>query len=69
MLGDEKIRELLQATSERKSPLTWIEVSLFSLADFLAEFYFVDFFTFVSRIFFVKVKSFTYVQEGIILWS
>jgi hypothetical protein len=43
MLGDEKIRELLQARPNA-SP-RWLEASLFFFADYLAEFCFVDFFT------------------------
>ncbi len=61
MLGDEKIREPLQATSELKAPLT--------RSEFFGRIIFRGFFHFVSRIFFVKVKSFTYVLKGIILWQ
>ncbi len=43
MLGVEKIRELLQATSERKAPLTWSEPAIFG--GFLPDFYFADYFT------------------------
>jgi hypothetical protein len=44
MLRDEKIRELLQARPNARPRL--LEVSLSYFADFLPEFYFVDFFFF-----------------------